>query len=72
MLKYAFETLKVVRVEIITTTENERSQQAIERLGATKEGILRKKYNRMDYVIYGIIDCDWYDVKNRLEYFLSE
>jgi RimJ/RimL family protein N-acetyltransferase len=52
MLKYAFETLQVNRVEIVTSTENTKSQQAIERLGAVKEGILRKKYYNMDYIIY--------------------
>ncbi|CAM4215940.1 GNAT family N-acetyltransferase [Paenibacillus alkaliterrae] len=71
LLKYAFEDWKAVRVEIITTTTHSRSQKAIERLGAKKEGILRKKYNELDYVIYSIIDEDWYEVKNRLEGFLE-
>jgi RimJ/RimL family protein N-acetyltransferase len=67
MLEYAFETLKVNRVEIITTTENYRSQKAIERLGAVKEGILRKKYNNLDYIIYSIISDEWKEIKERLE-----
>ncbi|GIQ71400.1 GNAT family N-acetyltransferase [Xylanibacillus composti] len=67
MLEYAFETLKVNRVEIITTTENYRSQKAIERLGAVKEGILRKKYHNLDYIIYRIISDEWKEVKNQLE-----
>jgi len=72
MLKYAFETLKTSRVEMITTTENLRSQKAIERLGAVKEGILRKKYYNMDYVIYSIISNEWIEIKARLEGFLKE
>jgi len=72
MLKYAFEVLNVVRVEIITTTNNIRSQKAIERLGAIKEGILRKKYHNMDYVIYSIISDEWEDVKDRLEGYLED
>lgn len=71
MLQYGFEILQVNRIEIVTTTENVRSQRAIERLGATKEGLLRKKYYNMDYYIYGIIDSDWSRVKDRLEGFLN-
>lgn len=70
MLKYGFETLNTIRIEIITTTENIRSQRAIERLGAIKEGVLRKKYNNMDYVIYSIIESDWNEISKRLEGFL--
>lgn len=72
LLNYAFENLRVNRVEIITTITNIRSQKAIERLGAVREGILRKKYNGLDYVIYSIIDTEWKDVKKRLEGFLDE
>lgn len=72
MLIHAFEEIEVNRVEIITTTENHRSQKAIERLGAIKEGILRKKYNNLDYVIYSILDSEWHEVKERLEGFLGD
>ncbi len=71
LFKYAFEVWKAVRVEIITTLTHHRSQKAIERLGAKKEGILRKKYNGLDYVVYSIIDEDWVDVKKRLETLLE-
>lgn len=71
LLKYAFEEWEAVRVELITTTTHSRSQEAIERLGAKKEGILRKKYNGLDYVVYSVIDEDWYDVKSRIESFLK-
>jgi Acetyltransferases, including N-acetylases of ribosomal proteins len=71
MLKYAFEILKVVRVEIITSTDNLRSQKAIERLGAVKEGMLRKKYHHLDYIIYSVINEDWDEVRDRLEGYLN-
>lgn len=61
---------RAVRVEIITTPDNIRSQRAIERLGAIREGIFRKKYNQRDYIIYSMIDDEWKDVKERLEGFL--
>jgi RimJ/RimL family protein N-acetyltransferase len=72
LLGYAFETLGVNRVEIITTTDNLKSQKAIERLGAVKEGVLRNKYNRMDYVFYSILDSEWREVKRRLEGYLDD
>lgn len=72
LLNYAFEYLKVVRVEIITTPDNIRSQRAIERIGAIKEGLFRKKYNNTDYIIYSIIDSEWPNVKKRLEGYLND
>lgn len=70
LLKFAFEQWAAVRVEIITTPDNIRSQRAIERLGAVREGIFRKKYNQRDYIIYSVIDDEWQHVKERLEGFL--
>ena len=42
LLTYAFETLGMIRVQFKTDEENVISQKAIERLGATKEGIVTK------------------------------
>ncbi|MGE7922699.1 GNAT family N-acetyltransferase [Viridibacillus arvi] len=72
LLKFAFEQLSVNRVQIKTDHENKRSQAAIERLGAKKEGILRNHMIRpngtiRNTVIYSIIDSEWSDVKLRLE-----
>ncbi|MGO4372127.1 GNAT family N-acetyltransferase, partial [Paenibacillus sp. MCAF20] len=75
LLSQAFEVWRAVRVELITTTSHSRSQRAIERLGGVREGILRKKYNGLDYVVYSIIDEDWYGdegVKALLEKKLAE
>jgi hypothetical protein len=41
LLRHAFETLGCIRVQLKTDLRNERSQKAIERIGAVKEGVLR-------------------------------
>ncbi len=41
LLRHAFETLGCIRVQLKTDLRNERSQRAIERLGAVREGVLR-------------------------------
>ncbi len=77
LLRHAFETLGCLRVQLKTDGRNVRSQKAIERLGAVKEGILRKHmitrtgYVR-DTVMYSIIDTEWQAVKERLEGFLKQ
>ena len=72
LLKYAFEELCYVRVQFKTDFENTRSQQAIERIGAKKEGVLRKHIIRpdgsyRDSVFYSIIDSEWETVKAHLQ-----
>jgi RimJ/RimL family protein N-acetyltransferase len=77
LLTYCFETLGMVRVQFKTDLRNTRSQAAITRLGAVKEGILRQHrimhdgYIR-DSVMFSIIDREWPDVKLRLEGLLAE
>jgi len=72
LLKHAFETLGCIRVQLKTDSRNERSQKAIERIGAIREGILRNHmilpdgYIR-DSVFYSILDSEWGTVKRRLE-----
>ena len=41
LMTHAFETLRAIRVQLKTDSRNERSQKAIERIGAKKEGVLR-------------------------------
>ena len=71
LLQHAFERLGCVRVEFKTDARNERSQRAIERIGATHEGVLRQHmivqggYKR-DSVYFSIIDAEWPAVKMRL------
>lgn len=72
LLRHAFETLGCVRVWLKTDPRNLRSQHAIEKLGAVKEGVLRNHmillngYIR-DSVIYSIIPEEWPAVKAKLE-----
>jgi RimJ/RimL family protein N-acetyltransferase len=72
LLRHAFETLGCVRVALRTDMRNRRSQRAIERLGAVREGVLRKHmilgdgYVR-DTVYYSVIDEEWPKVKAFLE-----
>jgi RimJ/RimL family protein N-acetyltransferase len=72
LLEYCFETLHFQRVQFQTDETNVRSQQAIERLGAVKEGVLRKHKIRAggvlrNSVIYSILDDEWPLVKQNLE-----
>jgi RimJ/RimL family protein N-acetyltransferase len=64
LMTFAFETLGAVRVVWHTDIFNTRSQAAIERLGATREGVLRKHRLRYDgswrdTVQYAMVDDDW-------------
>lgn len=72
LLKYCFETLGTIRVQLKTDSRNLRSQQAIERMGAVKEGVLRNHMVMSDgffrnSVYYSVIDQDWALVKDKLE-----
>ena len=72
LLQYAFETLGCVRVELKTDVLNERSRNAIERIGAKPEGILRQHMimpngRIRDTIYYSVIDREWPEVKARLE-----
>jgi RimJ/RimL family protein N-acetyltransferase len=71
MLTHAFDTLAAARVVWHTDIYNERSQAAIARLGATREGELRKHRIRRDgswrtTVQYSMTDDDWPAVRERL------
>ena len=71
MLQYAFEKLACIAVEIRTDVLNTVSRQAIQRLGAKQDGILRHhKIMRdgriRDTVCYSIIKPEWKKVKENL------
>jgi RimJ/RimL family protein N-acetyltransferase len=77
LLEYAFIGLGMGRVQFRTDIRNHRSQQAIARLGATYEGILRRYQRRSDEtvrdtVLFSIISEDWPLVRQRLQDRLSE
>jgi len=72
LLSYCFEVLCLQRVQIKTDHENKRSQKAIERIGATKEGVLRNHMVRKDgttrhTVMYSITIEEWPEVKTQIE-----
>ena len=76
LLTHAFDDLGAIRVQLKTDARNTRSQQAIERLGAVKEGVLRchmiypNGFVR-DSVMYSITRNEWPDVRTRLEAMLD-
>ncbi len=71
LMRHAFETLGAGRLEIRTDSRNAQSQHAIEKLGAVREGLLRKHlilpdgYIR-DTIQYSILADEWPAVKERL------
>jgi RimJ/RimL family protein N-acetyltransferase len=76
LLRHAFETLGCIRVQLKTDLRNERSQKAIERIGAVREGVLRNHMILPDgryrhSVYYSILDSEWPEVKKRLENLLE-
>ncbi|MSP67972.1 MAG: N-acetyltransferase [Alphaproteobacteria bacterium] len=75
LLAHAFETLGAIRVELRTDARNLRSRQAILRLGAQAEGILRRHMLIRGYVRdtaqFAIADHDWPHVRARLERMLG-
>ena len=76
LLTHAFETWGVHRVAICTDALNERSRRAIERIGATFEGILRRHRASFghatvagtprDTAVYSIIAEEWPDIREQL------
>ena len=76
LLRHAFETLGCLRVQFKTDLRNERSQRAIERIGATREGVLRSHMLLPDgtlrsSVYFSILVNEWPAVKTRLEVMLA-
>lgn len=71
LLRHAFEEWRLVRLQLKTAASNLRSQRAIEKLGALREGVLRN-HRRLadgrldDTVLYSITDQDWPQVRQLL------
>ncbi len=71
MLAHAFETWQCIRVEFKTDALNEKSRNAILRLGAKEEGILRQHMitetgRFRDTIYFSIINVEWQDIKANL------
>jgi N-acetyltransferase len=72
LMTRAFEHLGAVRVQFKVDSRNERSQAAMLKLGATREGVLRKYQRRpdgflRDSVIFSVLADEWPEVKRNLE-----
>jgi N-acetyltransferase len=75
MLEHAFEAVSCIRVQFRTDSRNLRSQRAIERVGATREGVFRQDFvypdgYRRDTVFYSVIQHEWAGVKAKLRQML--
>ena len=76
LLAHAFEALGCRRVQLQTDLLNLRSQSAIERLGAVKEGVLRRNKTCAggrvrDSVIYSILLSEWPGIRLRLQQLMN-
>ena len=72
LLQHAFEDCGFGRVKIQTGSTNTRSQAAIAKLGATREGVLRRERREADgsfrdTVVFSILADEWPEVRKRLE-----
>jgi len=73
LLSHAFESLHCLAVEFRTHWFNHRSREAIARLGAKQDGVLRN-HQRLadgslrDTVVFSIIDSEWPAVRRHLEF----
>jgi RimJ/RimL family protein N-acetyltransferase len=76
MLRHAFEEWKCVRVELKTDFLNEKSRNAMLRIGCTEEGTLRKHMitysgRWRDTIYYSVLDSEWPGVRDRLLDFIA-
>ena len=77
LLKYGFEQFGAVRIQFKADVRNERSNKALARIGAIKEGTLRQDRILHDgfvrnACIYSIIDGEWPEIKRKLEEYLKQ
>ena len=73
LLQHAFEVMGCAAVFFETSWFNHRSRQAIERLGAKQEGVLRNHKRHADgtlrdSVVFSIIDTEWPGVRSHLRF----
>lgn len=76
MLRYCFEKLKTIRVQIIAAEANLRSRKAIERIGGQFEGILRnviiRNGEKRSVAYYSILEEEWPKTELRLLELLTQ
>lgn len=70
LLSFLFDKVKINKVEFRTRGGNLKSQRALNKIGATKEGTLRELLFRngefIDVIYYGILLTEWNNVKKEL------
>lgn len=76
LLGHCFDTLGAIRVQFKCDANNAPSARAIERIGATREGLWRNQMiypdgRRRDTLVFSIIDQEWPAVKQRLDRLLA-
>ena len=63
VVKFAFETLGVHRLEARAAVKNGRGNGALQKLGAVQECVLRKSFHKngeyLDQILYAMLDTDW-------------
>lgn len=77
MLRHAFEVWGCIRVELKTDALNQKSRNAILRIGAKEEGTLRRHVithtgRVRDTVYFSILDSEWANAKSKLRSYLDE
>jgi N-acetyltransferase len=76
LIDYLFTSLNIQRIELRTRESNIRSQKAIEKIGATKEAVIRCDRINEDgsfrnTVLYSLIRSEWDDLKHKIKTNLS-
>lgn len=76
LLAHAFETMQCVSVQFCTHWFNHRSREAIARLGAKQDGVLRNHMimpdgSLRDTVVFSILDSEWANVRRHLDFQLQ-
>jgi RimJ/RimL family protein N-acetyltransferase len=71
LLEYCFESLNLNRVQFRAKSDNSRSRRALEKIGATFEGLLRKDKiepsgQARNTALYSIIKDEWPNLKSKL------
>lgn len=77
MLQYAFEVLNFEKIEFRIDERNNKSRKAVEKLGATLEGVLRKNIemkngHRRNTCCYGILREEWTLIKPKLSSLINQ
>ncbi len=77
LLQHAFENLECIAVQFMTNWHNLRSREAIARLGAKQDGVLRNhRLNEdgsyRDSVVFSITNQEWSGVKKSLVYEMNK